>query len=200
MKDFILFTGLLLLAGCSSTKITSTRYAGYRMHEQIVITPLAAFSETDNDWLMQRANAELAEELIFLKPVPYQDALYQVKQLGITLPEFNRYDTATFKTILNKLNIHYVLTGEVIGVKSEYHDRSSPNYLKPEAVLSFQLLDMRNKTIVWRATTRTTVNPISVGEETKINVRDEDNAISVAYKKTIKRLTKNFELIPNRKL
>ncbi|HET9053207.1 MAG TPA: hypothetical protein VFM90_03490, partial [Cyclobacteriaceae bacterium] len=90
MKIFFLAIGFVLLfAGCSSTKITSTPYAGYRMHEQLVIMPVAGLGELENDRLLQWSDAVLGRDLIFLKTIPYQDAYYQSKQHHLTLPEFN---------------------------------------------------------------------------------------------------------------
>lgn len=190
----------LLLTGCSGTRITSTPYAGYRMHEHLVITPVADLREVENDRMMTAAIELLSKELIFLNIIPYQDAVYKASQYGVVLPAYNRYDTAQLGVLHRKANIQYILAGDLVQVRSEDFDTNSPYYKAHEATLSFQLLDAIHKTIVWRCTVRFTAKPLQLGKdkENSYNLRSEDFAIHKAYQKGMKRLAKNFELIPNR--
>lgn len=201
MKTVLLITGLgLMLVGCSSTKITSTPHVGYRMHEHMVITPLADFNELENDRMMTIATESLKEKLRFLNIVPYQDAVYKASQYGVALPAYNRYDTAQLRILNRKANIQYILTGDLLRVRSESFNTNSPNYNEHQATMSFQLLDAIHKTVVWRCTVVFTSKPLQIGDDKKdsYNLRTEDFAIQKAYHKGMKRLTKNFELLPNR--
>lgn len=200
MRTLLLLTGCSLIVACSSTKITSTPHAGYRMHEHMVIVPLPDFSEVENERMMNLAIESLSKELIFLNIVPYQDAVYKTSQFGLTLPTFNRYDTAQLGMLHRQANIQYILTSDLVSVKSETTDKTSPDYEHVKAVMSFQLLDAIHKTIVWRCTVRFTANPVALGPEKEdlLNLRTESFAVHKAYHKGMKRLTKNFELMPNR--
>jgi hypothetical protein len=201
MKSFLILTGLALaLAGCSSTKITSTPHAGYRMHESMVMIPLTELGELENHYLMTRAAEMFSKELIFLNIIPYQDAVYKTSQLGLKLPAYNCYDTAQLGMLHRKANIQYILTGDLVSIKSEDFDKNSLDYNSIIATLNFQLLDAIHQTAVWQCTVRFTAKPVPLGSdpEDSFNFHSEDFAVHKAYHKAMKRLTKNFELIPNR--
>lgn len=200
MKTIILLLGsVLLLAGCSTTKIASTPHVGYRMNEQLVVLPIAGVNELDNDYLLQWTNARLEKELRYLQPVSYQDVFYQSKQFGITLPEFNRYDTSLFDTMSNKIKLNYVLAGEVVCVKTQDNDSGNSSYEQIVAVLSFQLIDLRHRTVSWYCTVRFTANPVEFKDSRRnFNLHSENGAVYKAYRKAINRLIRNCELIPNR--
>lgn len=201
MKNFLVLIGLgLLLVSCSSTKITSTPHAGYRMHERMVMIPLAELSEMENHQLMTRAAETLSKELIFLTVIPYQDAVYKTSQLGLKLPSYNRYDTTQLRMLHQKAGIHYILTSSLVSLKSNDFDKNSPDYNNIIATLNFQLLDAIHQASVWQCTVKFTAKAIQISsdKEDSYNFRSEDFTVSKAHHKAMKRLTKNFELIPNR--
>jgi hypothetical protein len=67
-----------------------------------------------------------------------------------------------------------------------------------EAIVSFQLIDLKNKMIAWHCTTRVFANPFKAkgtSQEYAVNIHSGSFAVQKAYKKSVKRLAKSFVLI-----
>ncbi len=203
----ILVILLTIGTACSttSTKITSyPKKAGYKRNEYILIAPLEKISETQSSELMSWANAQFVEKFFLLKSVNYWDVQYKSRQFGIVLPSFNNYDTANLDLILEKLNINYIVLSAVHRIdENDVDGIGNPDYLAREAVVSLQLLDLKNKTIVWRCTTRVRVSPLTINspsdsQEYSVNALSAKGyAVNKAFKKSIKRLVRELVLITN---
>ncbi len=195
----------VLFTGCttSNTKIKSfPKHIGYRMHEKIVHTPITGISEYDNEQFMNRTNSLITEKLIFFNPVRYYDALYQTKQHGMNIPT-TIHDTTALYIMYNKLGIHYIIAGSVTSMKEYYIRSENSSEHIGKATLSLYVIDTKNKAVVWQSSTRTTQSPIEYqnnrGEVVLSGSGNADTALGIAYRKSIRKMIKAFEILPNRR-
>lgn len=199
---------ILLTIGtaCSTTNTKITSYpnkVGYKRNEYILIAPLEKIVEIQSAELMSMTNTQFGEKFFLLNIVNYWDVQYKSKQFGIVLPSFNNYyDSANLNLILDKLNINYMLLSTVHRIdENDVDGIGNPDYLAREAVVSLQLLDLKNKTIVWRCTTRVRASPLTIkskdnSQKYSVNVLSaKDYAVNKAFKKSIKRLMRELVII-----
>lgn len=204
----ILVILLAISTACTTTRTRITSYptkVGFKRNEYILIGPLERIPEAQSEELMSWARAEFTQKFFVLNSVNYWDAHYNFKQFGIIMPSFNRYDTANFELILKKLNINYILLSTVNGI-DENDDEGigirNPDYQAREAIISLQLLDLKNRTIVWHCTTRVRASPLTVKsadntQQYSANVLTAKNyGVNKAFKKSIKRLMAELVVIP----
>jgi hypothetical protein len=194
-------TGLLLLItgwSCSTTNtkvVSNPKSIGYRKGERIVIASLSGISEKESAQLNEWANEYLKSKLR-IEVINFLDAQYQASQFGLVLPAFNNYDTADFEMFRKETGVDFMLLGELSRLKENYGtELNNPYYMTREAIVSFQLLDLRHKAIVWNCATRVLVNPIKARDATQtyyINSSSGSFAIQKAYNKSIRRMVKSF--------
>lgn len=193
----LLLAGITLISSCttSNTKIKSfPRTIGYRMHEKIVMTPITGVNERDNERLMRGLNESIQQDKIFLTPVWCYDAVYQAKQQGITIP-LSVHDSTALNIVHQKLAIDYIIVSSVTGLKEYW---SNNDYIG-QATLSMYVIDVKNKTVVWQSSTRTTQSPFGTDNSWIQGSGDADSALQIACRKTLRKLVKAFDLLPNRK-
>lgn len=196
---------ITLLVACfqcspSNTKIASSpKRIGFRMNETILISPLIQIDDGQNEQLMGWANELFKDQMFWVKTINYWDAQYNSKQYGIELPTFNNYDSANFNVLNERLGIDFILLCTLSDFKENYdNELNNPNYQRREVMVSFQLLDLKSKTIVWYCTTRVFANPFKVNGDTQqysINILSGSFAINKAYKESIKKLIKSITRI-----
>lgn len=199
------FFAFTLLGSCttSNTKIKSfPKHIGYRMHERVVVAPITGLHEHDNEHLATWANELITENLLFFKPVRYYDALYLAKQHGVVIPT-SIHDTTALHIVQTKLNIDYIVTGSVTGLKNYTENSPGKTLDVGMATLSMYVIDVKNKSIVWQSTAHTTQSPVVYNDRNGNSVLqgsgDAASALQIACRKSIRKLIKTFELVPNRK-
>lgn len=199
---------LAISTACTTTSTKITSYptkVGFKRNESILIGPLEHIPEAQSQELMSWAHNEFTQKFFILNSVDYWDAHYNFKQFGIIMPSYNRYDTTNFELILKKLNINYILMSTVDGI-DENDDEGigirNPDYLSREVIIGLQLLDLKNRTIVWHCTTRVRASPLTIKsadntEKYSANVLTAKNyGVNKAFKKSIKRLMGELVVIP----
>lgn len=154
--------------------------------------------ESENEQLMNWANDLFKDQKHWIKTVNYWDMQYKSSQHGFVLPSFNNYDTANFQQLKQQLGVNFILLSTLNSLKENYtNELNNPNYQRREAHVSFQLLDLSNKAVVWHCATRVFANPIKAHGETQkysINILSGSFAVSKAYKESVNRLFKSIVL------
>jgi hypothetical protein len=195
---------LLVFQACSpsNTKITvNANVVGYKPGDVILFAPLTGVGELDNEQLMQWAAGYVKKEVLNLKVLNYWDGVYKAKQVGIDLPTFDTYDTATFQKLKTALHADLIVVGTLLKLAENYdHELTNPNYQQREAMISLKLIDLKNNVIVWTCTTRVFANPLKIKGKGQnhhtFNISSGNYAISKAYKESIRKLKKSLRVIP----
>jgi hypothetical protein len=204
MTGKVLTCGILLVISwaCSPANTTITanpKKAGFKRNESILIMPLPQIKEQENEQMMVWANQQVKDKQPALRTMNYWDVQYKSRQHGFVLPSFNQYDTVNFEKLNQTLGVDFILAPTLNSLNENYlNELSNPNHQKREAIVSFQLIDLKNKAISWHCTTRVIANPFEVKGKTQeysVNVLSGSFAVQKAYKESINRLIKSMVLI-----
>jgi len=198
----LIFSFLVIVSwscGPANVSITANpKRVGYKRNDVVLVAPLTGVSELENEQLMLWAT-EYFKNKLPIQTTNYWDALYKSKQHGLALPSYNHYDTASFTMLKEKLGVNFILLSTLNGLQeNDENEFNNPNYKRRIAIVSFQLIDLEAKIVVWHCTTRVCVGPFKAkdGErEYTINVLGGNFATNKAYKKSLSRLFKSWVLV-----
>ncbi len=184
------------LFSCSNTRINYyPKYLGLKYSETLLLSEIQD-AEQNFQSLPLWAKEKIQKEIPSIKVVSSTEVFYEMKQHGVDLNSIADKDTLSFKLINEKTGISYLLTSKILSRNdNNFNEFSNPQYDVKQAVLEFQLMDLKTGLSIWKCTTATNISPLirqSGDQRYYHNAMSSSGAITKAYKKSVKRLLKSW--------